>query len=346
MHRMLEGLFRHPAQALTLFLTPIALSMAVLLVIPGSYKATASIWALRPFTVIGATGPEADRLATPAESQATAIDEMVQTRSFALAVAHSTHLASELSASTRANPQLAEDTLYHAIAGGVFVSAQGYNLITISYTDNDQHIAEEVVAAVIAQYGAQGPALAVSKGQQLITDDTSQLLQIQATADAAIQAEASYLANHPQDHDPQVALEDTQYQLLHVQSQQTQAQVTSLQSAIDVSTQNVASLSTGAAGLFYEMDRPLAPSNPTWNVRGLALRAFGGAVLGLLATLAYIFLLEMGDSALYQSGEIERSTDWRVLTQLPHLRATNIGHAISLASKRPSQMDRSLEEPR
>ncbi|HEX8982185.1 MAG TPA: hypothetical protein VF792_05405 [Ktedonobacterales bacterium] len=340
MRRMLEGLFRHPAQALTLFLTPILLSMAVLLVIPGSYKATASLWALRPFTVIGATGPEADRLATPAESQATAIDEMVQTRSFALAVAHSTHLASELSNSTRANPQLADEALYHAISAGIFVSAQGYNLVTISYTDSDQHIAEEVVAAVIAHYGEQGPALAVNKGQQLIADDTSRLPQLQATADAAIQAASSYLANHPQDHDPQVAMADMQYQLLRAQAQEAQAQVTSLQSTIDVSSQNVASLSTGAAGLFYEMDRPLAPSRPTWNVRGLLLGAFGGAVLGLLATLAYIFLLEMGDRALYQSDEIERSTDWSVLSQLPYLRPASIGHAISLASKRPLETDR------
>lgn len=340
MRRMLERLFRHPVQALTLFLTPVLLSAAVLLVTPASYKATASLWALRPFIVIGATGPEADRLATPAESQATAIDEMVQTRSFALAVAHSTHLESELSDSTRANPQLAEETLYHAIASGVYVSAQGYNLVIISYTDNDQHIAEEVVAAVIAQYGVQGPALAVSKGQQMIVDNTARLPQLQMTADAAVQAEASYLANHPQDHDPQVAMGDTQYQLLHVQAQEAQAQLTSLQSAIDMSSQNVASLSTGATGLFYEIDRPLAPSRPTWNVRGLLLGAFGGVVLGLLAALVYLFLVEMGDSAIYQLPEVERATDWPVLTQLPHLRSASIGQAISLASKQPSQPSR------
>src|SRR5260370_442274 len=91
------------------------LSVALVYFLPRSYQASTSLWALRRYIIIGATGPEPDLQATPAETQATALNELLQSRSFALTVANATSLASTLSASVRQDAQQRDDALYQDI---------------------------------------------------------------------------------------------------------------------------------------------------------------------------------------------------------------------------------------
>ena len=69
MHRTLEAIFRHPVQLLALLILPLALSLAIAYRLPRSYESAASLWALRRYEIIGATGPESNLLATPSETQ-------------------------------------------------------------------------------------------------------------------------------------------------------------------------------------------------------------------------------------------------------------------------------------
>src|SRR5947209_2703031 len=96
---------------------------------PHKYQSTASLWAFRRYVIIGATGPESDLSSTPAQTQATALSELLQSRSFALLVAKGTDLAPtlSLSSSVLADPQLLDDALVNDISHNVVVTAQGYN---------------------------------------------------------------------------------------------------------------------------------------------------------------------------------------------------------------------------
>src|SRR5579859_4107411 len=101
MRRVLELIFRHWAKILGLLIIPVIISLGIVYVQPRAYEASTTLWALQRYSVIGATGPEADLTATPASTQATAVQELLQTRSFSLSVANETGLASTFPAATR-----------------------------------------------------------------------------------------------------------------------------------------------------------------------------------------------------------------------------------------------------
>ena len=88
MRRTLEAIFRHPLQLILLLVLFPTIGVAIAyFLVPRTYQATASLWALHRYEIIGTTGPESDLTSTPAQTQATALSELLQTRSFALTIA-------------------------------------------------------------------------------------------------------------------------------------------------------------------------------------------------------------------------------------------------------------------
>src|SRR5438876_10758232 len=106
--RVLEAIFRHPMQLLLMLIFPIVVGLAVAYVLPRSYQSSASLWALRRYAIIGATGPESDLQSTPATTQVAALSELLQSRDFSLAVAKATDLPSTLNLLS-VNSQFADD---------------------------------------------------------------------------------------------------------------------------------------------------------------------------------------------------------------------------------------------
>src|SRR5258708_15324201 len=99
MRRTLEAIFRRLWLLLLLIVLLPSVSIAVVYFLPRTYQTTASLWALRRYDIIGATGPETNVYATPADTQATALTEFLQTRTTALTIAKTTNLASTLNLS-------------------------------------------------------------------------------------------------------------------------------------------------------------------------------------------------------------------------------------------------------
>src|SRR5207302_4650994 len=144
--RVLEAIFHRPIQLLTLIILLPLVGLAIsYFYVPRTYSATASLWAIRRYQVIGATGPESNLLATPAQTQTTALTELLQSRSFALAVVHGIALAPtlHLASSLLADPQRLDDALVSEISH-VQATAQGDNLYTITYTNRDPKVAEQI----------------------------------------------------------------------------------------------------------------------------------------------------------------------------------------------------------
>src|SRR2546421_7366584 len=145
--------------------------------VPRTYQSTASLWALHRYQVIGVTGPESDLLSTPAQTQATALSELLQSRVFALSVAHATSLSSTLDASVQKDPQLRDDALFNEISQHVQVGAQGYNLFTITYVNHNPEVAQQVVQAVIQNFGLQSQGFSVVEGQLLLESYQTELVK-------------------------------------------------------------------------------------------------------------------------------------------------------------------------
>ncbi len=82
MTKVIEILFRNKGKLLALLLLPILVSGVVVFFLPRTYQATARLWALHRYAVVSATGIESDLQSTEAMTQATALNEFLQTKSF------------------------------------------------------------------------------------------------------------------------------------------------------------------------------------------------------------------------------------------------------------------------
>ena len=273
---------------------------------------------MRRYEIIGATGPETDLSSSPAETQTTALSELLQTHSFALAVATESNLASslDLAQNVRSNPQLLDDALFSEVSRNVQVTSQGYNLFTINYVNRHPQTAQKVVAAVINNYGIQSAGFTVVEGQYLLKSYQAQLVDARKNADTAVQAEAQYINMHPKKED---LVNDPQYALLHSETQQAQATVTDLQTRIDTLNQEISTQAVSTESLFQVIDAPQVASQPVSRVKTLLLTGGIGLALSLLACTLYVLIAVRRDRGIYTARDLQRAADLPIVMQLPTL---------------------------
>ncbi len=328
MHRTIEAIFRHPILLLVLLIVPAAISLAVAYLLPRSYQSSASLWALRRYEIIGATGPESDLLATPSETQVAALTELLQSRVFALSVAKSTDLAStlKLSQSIQSDPQLLDDALLLEVSQHVKVTSRGYNLFEIVYVNRNPSVAKQVVAAVIQEFKLQSQGFSVVEGQRLLEGYQTQLQQAKHDADVAAQAESAYYAAHPALKALGTsAMNDPQYALLDAKRLQAQAILQSLQSTVASLSQQIA-LQNGNQDTFFKViDSPIAPDVAVSRTKTFTTYGGAGVGIGLAACVLYILVLVRRDHALYTIRDLQKVSTYPILMQFPQLPPTMKG---------------------
>lgn len=326
MSRTLEAIFRRPLRLLLLIVLLPLVSLAIAYVLPRPSQATASLWALRRYEVIGATGPESDLLATPAETQTTALTELLQTRAFALGIANATDLASTLDPSVQADIGVRNDTLFDIIAHQVQVSSGGYNLFTVTYTNTDSQVAKQVVTAVIQAYASQSVAFSTVEAQRLLDNYQKQLTTAQRDVDAAVKIEAQYLHTHPKLSQNNLS-NDPEYAQLHAQTEQTQAKVTTIQNQIATLNGEISTQGLSADSFFRVLDIPAV--RPVSRVKLLLTAGGIGLGAGLLACALYIALLVRRDRALYTARDLQKVATDSPIIQLPRLTSTAVSLLLS-----------------
>ena len=317
MRRTLEAIFRHFLKILIPFVClPIIGAALVYFLVPRTYQSTASVWALQRYFVIGATGLESDLTSSPAETQATALNELLQTRAFALEVAEKTNLEASLDLSGDPNSDsYIQDALYNDISRSVFAVPSAYSLYQISYTNRNPQVAQQVVQAVITYFGSQSLALSVAEGQNLLGSYKAQLADAEKTADAAVTAESKYV----QAHQNAKQINDPQYTLLDAKRTQAQANVQGLQSVIDQIEQSINVQGSSVNSLFQVIDPPSLPDRPTSRTKGYILGGGVGVALALLACATFLVILVRRDRGLYSAADLRNVVQYDVVLQLPKL---------------------------
>src|SRR5450432_4107576 len=310
-------------QLLLMLIFPIVVGLAIAYVLPRSYQSSASLWALRRYEIIGATGPESDLQSTPSATQVAALSELLLSRDFTLAVAKSTDLATTMQLATT-EPQLVDDALSQEITKHVLVTSRGNNLYEITYTNQDAHVAYQVVAAVIKEYQLQGQGFSVVEGERLLQGYQTQLTQAKSAADSDAKLESQYLTSHPELTKSGVSpLNDPQYALLDAKRLQSQSTLQNLQTTIATISQEIATQNTGTNSFFQTLDQPLQPDVAVSRSKNLLVAGGVGAAIGLLACVLYVLMLVRRDHALYTALDLQKITGHPVLMQLPQLsRAT------------------------
>ncbi len=316
---VLEVIFRRLGRLLLLLIMLPAIGVAALYVlIPRTYQSTASLWAFQRYVVIGATGPETDLTSTPAQTQATAITELLQSRTFALEVARQANVAPTLSSSVQSNPQQLDDALYTEISTKVLVNPQAYNLYTISYINRDPKVAQQVVQAVIQDFATQSQNFTKAEAQNLLDAYQAQLDQAQQAEQAAAAKEMQYVQSHA-DLTPAQLQNDPQYNLLHSQTMQAQATVQNIQSTIDTINQEVAEQGSGASYLFQVLDAPKVPTEAQSRIKYFLLGGGVGLGVAVLAWMFYILILVRRDHSVRTAVDLKKVTDFPVVLEMPYL---------------------------
>lgn len=297
---------------------PIVIGGVLVYRLPREYQATATLWALHRYDTLTATTVDYSNLATPAETQVTALNELLNTRSFALGVAQEANLANTLSAQTRENSTSRDDALVANISQNVQVVAQGYDIFTITYTGSDPQIVQQVVKAVVDHYHQEVQLVLATEGQNLVGTYQTQLLQAQQTAQSAAATESSYIQSHP--HLTGDALQrDSVYQLLHAQTQQAQLNVQNIQTDLNTLEQEIATHTTIAASLYRVVSIPPVPDQPVPRRKNLLLGLAGGLAIGLMASILFIALLLRWDRKVYTSSDLRKLTTYPIVMELPLL---------------------------
>ena len=316
MTKAIEILFRHKVRLLALLILPVLVGAVIGYKLPREYQASAGLWALRRYEIIGATGPESDLTNTPASTQATTVSELLLTRSFALAVAYDTDLPKILG---RSNPTAEglQDALFNEISQHVLATPLGYNLFQITYTNTDPVVALQVVKAVVSHYGTDSGSAATAEGQQLVTAYGQELNTAEKQAKVDTQKAAQYLQQH--NLTPAQALVDPQYQLLVAQVNQDNAVVATLQGDINTVQQELTEVGGGSAGSYTVIDPPSVPSRPQSATKTLLLAGGISLAVGLLAAIVYFLILVRLDQSLYTLADMPNNTPYSVLMQIPRL---------------------------
>ncbi len=334
MIKLLEAVFRRLILLLLILFVPIVIGVGIGYTFPPTYQASATLWALQRYEIIdaGATGSTVP--VTPADTQASALTELLKSGAFDVAVGKATDLQSTFPAQSLVSAQALEDAYVADISKNVKVVAQGTNLYQISYTNRNPQIAVQVVKAVMAQFLTQGQPFSVIQGQtysileaqHLLQADQSQLTKAQADADTAARNESTYLAAHPT-----ATLADPQYAQLDAQRQQAQTTVTNLQTTIATLNQQIAAAQS--TGLFKTLDAPAVPA--TAGSRLLILLTAGGvgAAIGLVVCIVYILILVRRDRAFYSILDVQKATSYPILMQVPELPKASKGLVASGPAK-------------
>ncbi len=330
MKRTLEAIFRRLNRLLILVILLPTVGLAVAFFLPRSYQTTARLWAWHPIQdlTVASQGsststanqeidPQTDVPITPAQSQVNALSQYLQTNDFARAVVGRIALASTLGhgANAQANSQQRNQAIIQDISSHVYVVVQGHNLFSVSYTNRDPHLAQQVVEAVIQLYDSQSRSFILSQGQKLLDAYQKQLLDARLNASRIASVQAQYLLTHP-GLNGNALLADSQYQLLNGQQQEEQAYITSIQTIVANLNQTI-SQNASPGSVFMVLDAPA-----TQVISRTMLFLIAGAVgLGtaLLACIVYILIVVRRDRVVYTTFDLQKVTALPVVTQIPYL---------------------------
>jgi hypothetical protein len=301
-------------------LFPIVGVAVAYLMVPRTYQSTASVWALQRYFVIGSTGPESDLLSTPAQTQATALTELLQTRSFVDSVVKGIDLASTLGLDSTVmnNPQQLEETLFTEISKHTVITPSAYDLFEISYINRNPHIAQQVVASIIANYGTQGLGLSIAEGQNLLGSYQTQLANAQKSLNDAVTAEAQYARAHPNLNQAQLA-NDPQYTLLDNERLQAQSTVQNLHNTINTIQQAINTQGTQSGTLFQVIDAPQVPYLPVSRTKNYLIGGGAGLVVALLTCIIYLVIVVRRDHGVYSADDLQNVVVFPIIMQVPNL---------------------------
>ena len=266
---------------------------------------------------------------TPSQTQATMLSDLLQTSTFAMSVVQGIDLAPTLGLNPATTDlQDLQTAIFNNISKNVKVESPGYNLFTVSYTNTNAQIAQQVVASIIKNFAIQTAAFANQEGKDLLANYNTQLQQAEQQQAQAITAEEQYVSANRNLSQTQLQA-DPEYQQLDAATKQAQATVQNLETAIANVQQTVANDGNGST-LYEIVDAPRVPISYVSRLGSYLLGGGVGLVLALLVDVVYLVLIARRDHSIYSSYDVQSVAALPVLFQLP----TFTSKSVSLLTER------------
>ena len=312
-------------------------SMAFVLVQPRTYEAVGRMW-FQSTNIAGDTTP-ANTYMAPADVATNVFLELLNTRSFCIAVGKRGPLASYLSqpghrpppdpvtavsnlvergrdnsASSRQNA--IDDAVQSTLQKKVKAVATGPQIVTVTFDFTDANVAAGTLKAILDQFSDEVLTAQRVQNQQQLTFYEQQVANQQKQVDDADAAVARYLAQHPELRVPQPPPDATFSGLQEVANQAHQHYGQLLQQQDQARVQQ-SNLTQGTSSQFRVIDPPLLPEKPTSLVKTLLLAAGGGLGMGLLLGLVVLVVLVYASRTFSTPGDVERALKLRVAGAIP-----------------------------
>lgn len=285
--KLVETAFRNKLA----LLAPLVLVPFVVLFLASTqsrYQSIAVVWVTEPpdqQSVLGHTDP----WRTPAQNQATAINDLLATRAFRLAVFQRAGLITgNVAPTTALDPSLE-----------LWAGSSGVNLLQIGALASSADTAQKVVQAVIDEYLER----ATTESERDITVSADyfrrQLETAQHELDTRRAALSEYIGAHPQTTDPRVAAADLDYQALKTNVDAQSAIVQGLSNQLQALELRLAGGAEGQKSAFAVQDPPSRPAAP---LQQSLMKRFGmpvaGLMFGLLISGAYLLVRYRSDHTI------------------------------------------------
>jgi uncharacterized protein involved in exopolysaccharide biosynthesis len=339
MVRYLETFYRHRLLVLTPVLLAVVFGVALVLLRPSLYQSSAKIWLNGPAME---SGVPASSSQTQAEQQAAVIREFLSTRAFTAEVGVRSGLADYLSqASPQSGPlsglrslvgasgwsaalgashNRLDDAVYDVLNRNVKVTADGPQIVAISFDAPSARVAQSTLRGLIDQYTDE--VLKVRRAQsQAVVDFFQQQVTEQAKTLAAADARvAQYAAT-----------------LRSSKTAATDLTLVALQRADDLARQRYEGLlleldqakldqsaQTQAGGTGIRLiDPPNLPAAHLGRTSALLRTGLASLAAGLLIMLFSLLALTAADTSLHNPDDVRRALGLRLVGAIPRLRQAN-----------------------
>jgi uncharacterized protein involved in exopolysaccharide biosynthesis len=264
------------------------------------YTSTALLYVDKP--IVPTSGEDGwNPYLTPAQNEATDMQQLLTSVSFVIGVAARTDLAQRYNLGTDSGKSQAYVRLTSEIA---IVPPGGPNILSVSVSDKEPHLAQQMVSALLDYYQSYYQEHRLELEQQALVFYQDQL----QTATAAVALDSTKLEDYCRTHQEACAsplqtdqaLAQLQYQL--AQDQQT---VTDLKASKTSVSRDIEATDSSASRLFRIMDSPQLPTKPSLDKKKLLLTYTGGGLAAALALVALIvFIRTQLDRKVYAEDDL------------------------------------------
>jgi uncharacterized protein involved in exopolysaccharide biosynthesis len=336
----LETFYRHRLLLISPLILALIASIALVLIQPRTYEATASL-RFQP-TVTDASDPTtvpATSNILPADLGAASLKELLKTRSFAARVGRQGPLAGDLVArdangdlpsqvlrllrgnggSALSNPAALDDLLVTTLNQKVTAVSVGPQVVTLSFDYPDAAVAAATLKGIIDQLTLSLTEVRRSRAQAAVDFYKQRVDTQSAEVTAADSALSQYWQTHPAQRAPGATPTATQVSLQQnddVARQRYQDMVR----RYDLAQADLAQAVKANAAGFDVIDPPIVPYRAKGLMKSLLLAGFGGLFLGLLLALFGLMALTAIDTSAHRPEEIDTQLGHQVVGSIPRLR--------------------------